>query len=376
MTEVQSFQEDCVAIVQERLARGEIDRRGALKMLGALGVAAAIPAGSGRALAQDSKTITLVNWGGIANDGFGNYYGKPFEAKKPGVKVVMDSSGPSAGKIRTMVESKKVTWDLCDSSAGNSIMLGGQGLLEEVDYTLVKKTDLLPKGFAYSHGAAPYSFSSVLVYDAAKFGADPPKSWADFIDFKKYPGRRMLRRDALGSLDALMMANGADPAKLYPMDLKKGIEHVKAIKANAVYWNSGSESEQIMRTGEASMGILWHTRAKILHEESGGKKLTWTWNQGILQAGIFVIPKGNPSGKLAHECLGNACADAESQIGLLGFLGNGPTNPRAAAKVPENLRIFNPTDTENAKKQVVLDGEWWGKNYAEANQQYLDAIAS
>ena len=375
MTKVQSFQEDCVAIVGEKLARGEIDRRGALKMLGALGVVAALPAGAGQALAQDSKTITLVNWGGIANEAFGTYYGKPFEAKKPGVKVVMDSSGPSAGKIRTMVESKKVVWDLCDSSAGSSILLGGQGLLEPIDYNIVKKSDLLPKGFTYTYGAAPYSFSSVLVYDAGKFGSDPPKSWADFVDTKKYPGRRMLRRDALGSMDALMMASGVPMDKLYPMDIKKGIENVKAIKGNAVYWNSGSESEQIMRTGEAVMGILWHTRAKILHEESKGK-LTWTWNQGILQAGIFVIPKGNPSGVLAQECLASACANAEAQIGLLGLLGNGPTNPNAAAKVPENLRIFNPTDTENAKKQVVLDGEWWGKNYAEVNQQYLDAIAS
>lgn len=373
MTKIQSFQEDCIALLHEKQARGEIDRRTLLRLAGALGVAAAMPAGL--AQAQDSKTVTLVNWGGIANDAFGNYYGKPFEEKNPGTKVVMDSSGPSAGKIKTMVESKKVTWDLCDSSASSSILLGGQGLLEEVDYTIVNKADLLPKGFAYPHGVAPYSFSSVLVYDAAKFGGDPPKSWADFIDFKKYPGRRLLRRDALGSLDALMMANGSKPDSLYPMDLKKAIDATKAIKANAVYWNSGSESEQIMRTGEASMGIIWHTRAKVLHEESKGK-ITWTWNQGLLQAGIFVIPKGNPSGKLAHRVMAQACANAEAQIGLLGFLGNGPTNPKAAEKVPENLRIFNPTDTENYKKQVVLDGEWWGKNYAEANQQFLDAIAS
>jgi hypothetical protein len=44
--------------------------------------------------------------------------------------------------------------------------------------------------------------------------------------------------------------------------------------------------------------------------------------------------------------------------------------------VPANLRIFNPTDTDNAKVQLVLDGEWWGKNYADVNQQYLDTIAA
>jgi putative spermidine/putrescine transport system substrate-binding protein len=374
MEQPHDFQRDCLALLREKHARGEIDRRTLIRLLGGLGVVAALPAGSDRALAQGGKTVTLVNWGGIANDAFGNHYGKPFEEKNPGVKVVMDSSGPSAGKIRTMVESKKVIWDLCDSSVTSSILLGSQGLLEEIDYGIVKKSDLLPNGFAYPHGAAPYSFSSVMLYDAGKFGSDPPKSWADFLDLKKYPGKRMLRRDALASLDALLMGSGVAPQKLYPLDVKQGLEVLKKIKKDAVYWTSGSESEQIMRTGEATMGLLWHTRAKVLHEETKGK-LTWTWNQGVLQAGIFVIPKGNPAGKLAHEVLGAACANWEQQIKLLAFLGNGPTNPKAAAAVPQALRKFNPTDLDNTGMQLVLDGEWWGKNYADANQQYLDAIA-
>ena len=60
--------------------------------------------------------------------------------------------------------------------------------------------------------------------------------------------------------------------------------------------------------------------------------------------------------------------------GLLGLLGNGPTNPRAAALVPAELRRFNPTDPENAKQQVVIDGAWWGENYQAVNQDYIDAV--
>src|SRR5581483_7511809 len=90
-----------------------------------------------------------------------------------------------------------------------------------------------------------------------------------------------------------------------------------------------------------------------------------------LQPGVFVVPKGNPAGPLAQRMLGSMTANWEAQIGLLEFLGNGPTNPRAAASVPTALRRFNPTDPENAKVQLVMDGEWWGKNYAQANQDYL-----
>lgn len=374
MTEPRSFQEDCLALLEEKLDRGAIDRRTILRVLAALGVTAALPAGAREASAQ-AKQIVFVNWGGIANEAFGRFYGKPFEDKTPGVKVVMDSSGPSAGKIRTMVESKHVTWDICDSSASSSILLGGQGLLEPIDYSIVDRAHLPPTGFAYPHGAAPYSFSSLLVYDSAKFGANPPRSWADFLDFQKYPGKRMLRRDALATLDALLMADGVPMDKLYPLDTKRALGVLRKIRKDAVYWNSGSESEQLMRTGEASIGLIWNTRAKVLHEETKGR-ITWTWNQGVLQAGIFVIPKGNPAGGLTQRLLASMCANAEAQVGLLEFLGNGPTNPKAAASVPPPLRRFNPTDPENLKMQLILDGEWWGKNYAQANQDYLDTISS
>lgn len=374
MTEPESFHQDCLALLDATRACGAIDRRTMLKLAAALGAAATLPAGARGASAQ-ARQIVFVNWGGIANEAFGRFYGKPFEEKNAGVKVVMDSSGPSAGKIRTMVESKHVTWDICDSSASSSILLGGQGLLEPIDYSIVDRANLPPKGFAYPHGAAPYSFSSLLIYDAGKFGANPPKSWADFLDFQKYPGKRMLRRDALATLDALLMGDGVPIDKLYPLDTKRALGVLRKIRKDAVYWNSGSESEQLMRTGEASMGLIWNTRAKVLYEETKGK-LTWTWNQGVLQAGIFVIPKGNPAGVLAQRLLASMCANVEAQVGLLDFFGNGPTNPKAAAGVPGPLRRFNPTDPENLKQQLILDGEWWGKNYTQANQEYLDTISS
>ena len=58
----------------------------------------------------------------------------------------------------------------------------------------------------------------------------------------------------------------------------------------------------------------------------------------------------------------------------LTLLGNGPTNPRAAALVPQELRKNNPTDPENARVQVVLNGEWWGRNYQQANADFIDAV--
>ncbi|MDO9708304.1 ABC transporter substrate-binding protein [Paracraurococcus lichenis] len=366
---MQTFQQDCVALAGELHARGRITRRGLMQALAALGATGAL----GReALAQAAKQLVMVNWGGLANEGFGKFYGAPFAAETPGVTVVQDSTGPSTGRIRSMVESGRVTWDLCDSSASGANLLGRLGLATKLDYAILNRENVIAPGFALDYGAAPYSFSSVLVYDSAKFPT-PPTGWADFWDLKRFPGTRLLRRDATCTLEAALMSMGKPPGALYPIDMRAGIKRVAELRRNLVFWNNGSESEQLMRTGEAVMGQIWHTRASVLERETKGR-IKFIWNQGVLQPGIFVIPKGNPGGELAQRLLASMLAKPEPQVGLLGLLGNGPTNPKAAAMVPAELKRFNPTDPENEKQQVMIDGGWWGERYQEINQEFLDAV--
>ena len=112
--------------------------------------------------------------------------------------------------------------------------------------------------------------------------------------------------------------------------------------------------------------------AEVERETQG--RIKFIWPQALLQAGIFVSPRGNPGGEMAQRLLASMLKNAEPQVGLLGLLGNGPANPRAAALVPPELRRNNPTDPENARVQVVLDGNWWGANYQQANADFIDAI--
>jgi putative spermidine/putrescine transport system substrate-binding protein len=369
--EAQSFHQDCIVLANELWRRGRVDRRTFLAGMAALGV---VPVAARSARGQATRDITMVNWGGIANQAFGRFYGEPFMAENPGWRVVQDSSGPSLGRIRSQVESGRVTWDLCDSSGSSSIQLGALNLVNRIDYSIVPKDVVIDPAFTLEFGAAPYSFSSVLVYNKSKV-PEAPKGWADFWDLRKFPGRRLLRRDALTSLDAALMSLGRTKENLYPIDVRAALARIREIRRELLFWTSGSESENIMRTGEAVMGLLWHTRAKVLHEETQGR-ITWTWDQGILQQGIFVIPRGNPAGEMAQRCLASMMSKPDPQVGLLQFLGNGPTHKEAAARVPENYRIFNPTDPANAARQVVIGTAWWGENYIRTNQEYLDEIST
>src|SRR5947207_1066029 len=120
MTKLQTFAED-----QAEIRR--LGRRRVLAGAAALGLGGA----SGAARAQ-AREVVLCNFGGDAVKAMTEAFVVPYE-KKTGGKMVIDGSGPSNGKIKTMVSAKNVTWDVADSGLGGTGELGPAGLLEEID---------------------------------------------------------------------------------------------------------------------------------------------------------------------------------------------------------------------------------------------------
>lgn len=377
MREEQTFAQDCAEILRDDLVAGRIDRRTFMKGLAALGLIPAALGGSGAfaraAMAQTAKPkeVVLANFGGDAVPAFTDAFAKPFEAKE-GVKLVIDGSGPTTGKIKAMVDAKKVIWDVIDSGTGQAYQLGEAGYLEPIDYSIVDKTKLDPE-FAYKWGVINYYFSTVLAWDSTKVKGTP--TWADFFDTKKIPGKRMLRRSGLAMLEPALIADGVAPDKLYPIDQKRALAKIGSIKADSLYWNSGAESQQLMRTGECVMGILWHTRANILERDTNGR-IQWTFAQGIVQPGIWIVPKNPPAGsKWAHQSI-RAMQEPEGQVLLLERMGNGPANPAATALVKPEFQKANPSSPENLAKQIKFGGEWWMQNQEQLTQAFLDLISS
>lgn len=352
----------------KRNATFDISRRALLK--GAAGLAAA-PAvfGPASAFAQARKEVILVNYGGAAMKAFDEAYVQPFAAQ--GGRIVLDGSGPLNGKILTMVQSRNVTWDICDAGITTLAELGPRNALEKIDYSIVDKTKV-PAEFAYDNGVVNYMFSSVLAWDTAKVKETP--TLADFFDLKKYPGRRMMRKDSQAMLELCLLADGVPIDKLYPLDTRRAFAKLATIKKEVLYWNSGAESQSLMRDGECVMGLLWHTRANILKAETNNR-IAFTFKDGLLQPGLWVVPKGNPAGAEAFRAIASM-QQPEGQVKLLAAMGNGPSNPAAQALVPEAQRSMNPADPANAAVQAKINAAWYIENHSKTFQAYLDFISS
>lgn len=359
------FQKDALKLLTQRARQGLVDRRAVLTGLAALGV---LPLGARLARAASGELV-VVNWGGDAIPAFEEAFTKSFEAAS-GMNVKIDGAGPTKGAMRAQAESGAIAWDVCDADPGSTKSLASEGIIEPTDYSVVDRAKI-QQGFDYEYGPANYFYSYVIAYDAARFGDDPPKNWVDFWNVEKYPGKRTLYKWMSGSMEAALMADGVAPEDLYPLDQDRAIAKLEELKPHIVsFWESGAESQQLMRDGEASMGLLWHTRANLVEQDTGGG-VAWTYDQGMIAPSGWTVLKGNPAGPEAAMQFIAHCQDPERQVELLRLLGSGPTNPAAHALVPAELARLNNSSPENFPQQVLMDMEWYAENYGAALDRFL-----
>ncbi|MET3524035.1 ABC transporter substrate-binding protein [Mesorhizobium abyssinicae] len=365
------IRKDFSELLQQRFQRGEIDRRSMLKALALLG-ASTMTLRAGLAKAAE-RTLVLANYGGEGAQAMDKFFAAPFTAAT-GIAVKDDTSGPSEGTIRVQAESGKVNWDVVDTDPFIAKSLGEKGYIRPVDYNIVSK-DNLREGEATKYQVTAFSVGHVLIYDKTKYGDNPPRTWADFWDVKKYPGKRTFSKWMHGVLEAALMAQGAAYKDIYPIDTKRALAKVKELMpdVSAVY-SSGAESQQIMLDHEASMGILWSSRAALVARDDPDFEIYFPG--GFVMHDSWVVMENNPAGAEAGMKFIAAAQDPKAQVEFFKAIYAAPANPAAAKLIPAELRHYNVTDPEIFATMHALDIDWYAQNYASVLEQFQSTIAS
>lgn len=365
------FVRDSIEILADKTRKGHISRRQFTQLAaGFLGTTAL--ASQGMPVLAAEGRLVFVNWGGDAMTAYDTVMGAPFQ-EATGIEVLQDGSGPTEGAMKAQAESGSPSWDICDADPFSANALGAQGLMEPIDYTVVDPAKSR-EGFGWEYAASTYFFSYVIAYDSTKYDT-PPTGMSDFFDVEKFPGKRAMYKWGAGMWEALLLGDGVARADLYPLDLERAHAKLDAFKDNIVaFWGGGAESQSLMLNGDASMALIWSTRAKILEEDSDGD-IKFIWDDGLASPGSMAVIKGNPAGRDVAMQYIAAAQDPAKQVQMFELMGQGPSNPAADALVPEEIKRFNPVDPANFPKQVALDMAWYEANYGAALDAYL-GIAS
>jgi len=313
---------------------------------------------SGGVAAQD-KRLVIRDPGGPFAEGFGAAFYKPFR-EATGIEIV-----PATGQhqptafIKTMVESKAYTWDMAHVSRDVHDALLGMGHLEPLN--LDAALSELPAAYRAPTYAGVDVVGSVLAYRSDKMPAGKaPRTFADLWDVKTFPGRRALRRNPMETLEFALLADGVAPAQLYPLDLDRAFRALERVKKDiAVWWTSGAQTSQLLKSGEVDFCPTWNARAQVVADE--GTPVAIMWSQHLFTTEGWIIPKGAPKADLCREFIKFA-TDAKRQAEFTKHLSYGPTLPKAYDFVDAKRARTFPAHPDNARGGIEWNVGYWAKN--------------
>ena len=326
--------------------------------------------------AQAEGKVIIASWGGSYQEAQSKALFVP-ASEATGVEVIEETYGGMAD-VRLKVNANAMTWDIVASGSGSAARAAAEGLLEKLDYDVIDVSDFAP-GLYTDYCLGGDVFSTVMAWNTATYGDNAPKSWADFWDVEKFPGKRSYRGGVAGALEPALMADGVPMEEVYavlstPEGIDRAIDKIRELKPHiAVWWSSGAQHAQLMKDGEVDMITGWNGRFDNARVD--GAKVAYTFNQALLDYDCFAVPKGAPNKDTAMQFLAEI-SKPEYQANLPKYITYGPTNTKAyeIGKIDEEVARALPSHPDNAKLQLPINLEWYSEFEQLAAQKYQEML--
>ncbi|MVT76419.1 extracellular solute-binding protein [Bradyrhizobium cajani] len=343
--------------------------------LALIGIATGTLAPAQSAFAGDQLTIT--SWGGAVQAGLRKAAFEPF-TRATGIKVTEAEYSGDIAKVRTMVETKTVSWDVLDASGTTAVVICNQGLVETIDW---KKLGLDRTKFGdaanYDCGVPSYGSATVVAYDKDKL-PNGPKTIADLFDTKKIPGKRGLWKSPYPNLEWALIADGVETKDVYKiLATREGVERafkrLDTIKNDVIWWTAGAQAPQLLADGQVVMTAAFNGRIVDAAKESG-RRFEIMWDAANAGMSYWTIPTGSPHRDEAYKFLAFA-GSPQPQADLTHYIPYAPANKDAMTLVdPAVLPYLSTTPEHDA---IALHGSppFWIEYGDELRQRFTAWLA-
>lgn len=309
---------------------------------------------------KGSGEVRVAGYGGTMQEAQRKAIYEPFE-RASGIKV-RDFAGADWSKVKAMVETGNVEWDLVHLARTSIMNLMKTGdYFEKIDYSLVD--DGVSKPYRFEYGLEMLVWAQVMAYRTDAFNGAAPGSWADFWDTEKFPDDRAMYGIGGGSfpeMEFALMAAGVPPEHVYPIDVDKALASYDKIKKSVVkWWETGAQPIQMLTDREVVMTTVWNGRMAALQEQ--GVPATICWNQGLLRRDAWSIPKGAKN-KVNAMKLAAYSTMAIPQARQALMIPYGTVNQDSDKYIPPERLAILPSALEIKKQLVPYNYDWWIAN--------------
>lgn len=316
--------------------------------------------------------LVIATTGGLMGNSLAKYFYEPFaEAKDVEVVPVAIEVPDQWARSEAMMRTGNVEFDIVTATGPD--LVARTEMLEQIDCAKLPNVQKYGVEDACTpYGVARTTGGMLITYNTEAFNGDAPKSWADFWDVQRFPGPRGL--PDTGDRDwwvpvAALLADGVKPEELFPLDLDRAYKKLDEIRPHvAVWWKTGDQVQQIMRTREVVMTMSYSGRSLAVVKE--GAPVAMSWDQAIRDTGYMSILKGAPDKNAAMAYLDFFYENSEKHPDFMRDV-NYATASKAAIDLmkPEERNLY-ATSPDNYAKLIKPDFAWIGEHRDELRERW------
>ena len=341
--------------------------------------------------------VVAVSWGGAYTESQKLGYGDP-TAKKLGISIDWVDYSGGLSEIKAQKEAGKITWDIIDVFAMDTINGCDEGLFVEFDFdkdfpaapdgTPASEDFFAPMPSKCAVGNILYSWN--FAYNTQNVKGEP-KSIQDFFNTKKFPGKRAIYNGALTNLEIALAADGVKPGKgganIYETlesdgGVDRALAKLKALctdpKGGCVFWSAGAQPPELLVSGEVVMATGWNGR--FFNAEVGeGAPIKQVWDAQGLDYEYFVLVKGGPNEADAKKAL-SMMTNTEMLAGSAKYIAYAPWRKSSLKVIEKNEPWYKdgktnmlpqmPTAPANTKNYFLVDPIYWADNGTELGEKW------
>jgi putative spermidine/putrescine transport system substrate-binding protein len=327
-------------------------------------------------MSEASQPVTIVGWGGSSQAAHREAYWRAYSQQK-GIEVREDSWNGGLNALRAKAhEARTVPWDIVQVEV-EELMLGcSEGLFEPLDWAALGGREAYLDVSVHDCGVGAMVWSEVFAYDGNRLH-EPPRSWADFWDVTKFPGRRALRRSPKYTLEAALMADGVEPADVYsvlrtPAGVDRAFRKLEMLAPAIVWLSSVGEVPQVLASGEVVMSMATPGRLLVANQREG-LNLRIVWDGNIYAVDFWAVLASSRRKAEAMELI-RFMKRPENEARLPLFIPTGLSNKQAIAALDPALTRDTPTNPDNLRHAVALDARFWMESSAALTQRFEDWV--
>ncbi|WP_407175656.1 ABC transporter substrate-binding protein [Bradyrhizobium sp. STM 3562] len=345
-----------------------------MSALAVIGLTTGMLAPTNATLAGDQLTVT--GGGGSFQKALRKVIFDPF-SKASGINITDTEYDYGLAKIRAMVETKTVSWDVVYASERGTRELCTEGIIEAIDWKRLGLDRDKYEGANYTDCGVPAGdAATVVIYDRDKL-PNGPKTIDDFFDLKKFPGKRGLYK-VNPPLEWALIADGVPVKDVYkvlrtPDGVDRAFKKLDTIKKDTIWWTTGAQPPQLLADGQVVMTDAWTTRVYDANKNSG-KHFGIMWDAAVLSGNAWVIPKGTPRLEEAYKFITFA-ASPQEQAGMANATGTGVGNKDAIALIDPAMLPDIPNAPEHMGNVVRSDSTFWSEKGDEMRQRFTVWLA-